>query len=98
MSLNLIFTAISWASFIVGATIFINETAPKERQMEAMGLLETCGNTGQMLGPIIFAQFLIATKSFVSGLRIVMMLPVLSAFIILTQLKKGPHYKQDTLA
>lgn len=75
MSLNLIFTAISWASFIVGATIFINERAPKERQMEVMGLLETCGNTGHMLGPIIFAQLFIATKSFVGELRIVMMLP-----------------------
>lgn len=82
-----IFTAISWATFIVGATIFINEAAPKERQMEAMGLLETCGNTGRMLGPIIFAQLLIATKSFVSGLHVIMILPILSALIILTQLK-----------
>jgi len=67
MSLDLIFTAISWASFIVGATTFINETAPRERQMEALGLLEICGNTGHMLGPVIFAQPFVATKSFVIG-------------------------------
>ena len=85
-----IFTAISWASFIVGATVFINEATPKERQMEAMGLLEAFGNMGRILGPIIFVQLLIGTESFVSGLHVVMILPIF-ALIILTQLKEPYH-------
>ena len=83
-----VFIAISWASFIVGATVFISEQAPRERQMEAMGLLDSFANMGGILGPIIFAQLLVITKSFVSGLRIVMILPILSTFIIMTKLKK----------
>jgi len=81
------FAAISWASCIVGITVFTARVSPYKKRGEAMGIVESSYNIGGLGGPIIVSLFS-KIYDFRTILQIIMIFPVLSAIISLLRLKK----------